>query len=166
MYANAERLTRDRIGRPARIQSEPRAALHVVRLCGGLPLAVCVSAARLAPRPSWSVERMAGELASERNRLGALGLTGDLSVRSVFDVSYQGLPAEAARMYRQLVPGPGFALDLAAAATAVDLATAARLLDVLTGASLLEEVGGGWYRFHDLVRLHAREQAATEKDTD
>jgi tetratricopeptide (TPR) repeat protein len=157
-----------RVAGPARVRSEPRAALHVVRLCGGLPLAVCVSGAQLAPRPSWPVERMAGELASERDRLDALSLTGDLSVRAVFDVSYQGLPAETARMYRQLslVPGQGFGLDLAAAAADTDLATAAGLLDALTGASLLEEAAGGWYRFHDLVRLHAREQAATEADTD
>ncbi len=157
-----------RVAGPARVQSEPRAARRVVRLCGGLPLAVCVSGARLAPRPSWPVERMAGELASERERLGALSLTGDLSVRAVFDVSYQGLPAEAARMYRQLslVPGPGIGVDLAATATATDPATAARSLDALTEASLLAETAGGWYRFHDLVRLHAREQAATETDTD
>lgn len=157
-----------RVAGPARVRSEPRAARRVVRLCGGLPLAVCVSGARLAPRPSWPVERMAGELASERDRLGALSLTGDLSVRAVFDVSYQGLPAEAAKMYRQLslVPGPGFGLDLAAAATATEPTTAARLLDALTGASLLEEAADGWYRFHDLVRLHAREHAAAETDTD
>lgn len=157
-----------RVAGPARVQSEPRAARHVVRLCGGLPLAVCVSGARLAPRPSWPVERMAGELASEQGRLGALSLTEDMSVRAVFDVSYRGLPAEAARMYRQLslVPGPGFALDLAAAATATNPATARRLLDTLTWASLLEELADGWYRFHDLVRLHAREQAATDLDTD
>ena len=155
-----------RVAGPARVQSEPRAARHVARLCGGLPLAVCVSGARLAPRPSWPVERMVRELASERDRLGALSLTGDLSVRAVFDVSYQGLPAEAARMYRELslVPGPGFGVDLAAAATATDPATAARLLDALTEASLLEETAGGWYRFHDLVRLHAREQAAIDRD--
>jgi tetratricopeptide (TPR) repeat protein len=157
-----------RVAGPARIQAEPLAALHVVRLCGGLPLAVCVSGARLAPRPSWPVEQMAGELASERDRLGALSLTGDLSVRAAFDVSYQGLPAEVARMYRQLslVPGYGFGLDLAVAASATDLATTSRLLDALTGASLLEETAGGWFRFHDLVRLHAREQADIEPDTD
>jgi hypothetical protein len=95
----------DRVAGAGRAWSEPRAARAVVRLCGRLPLAVCVSGARLAPRPRWPVERMAAELASERGRLTALHLTGDLSVRTAFDVSYQALPEDTARAYRLLGAG-------------------------------------------------------------
>ena len=134
----------------------------MVRLCGHLPLAVCVSAARLAANPRWRVQRIADELASERDRLAALSLMEDLSVRAAFDVSYRALPPEAARAYRllALVPGPDFTTDLAAAATATGLREMTTLLEVLTGASLLEESAEGRFRFHDLVRLHAREEAA------
>jgi tetratricopeptide (TPR) repeat protein len=154
----------DRVAGRGRARSEPAAARAVVRLCGRLPLAVCVSGARLAPHPSWRVERVAGELAGERGRLAALSLSGDVSVRAAFDVSYRALPAGAARMYRllSLIPGPGFGAGLAAVATGLGPEAAAGLLEVLTGACLLEETGEGRFRFHDLVRLHAREQAAAE----
>jgi hypothetical protein len=97
-----------------RVQAEPEAARAVVRLCGFLPLAVCVSASRLAANPRWGVQRIADELVSERDRLAALSLTEDLSVRAVFDASYRALPPGAARAYRllALVPGPDFAADL------------------------------------------------------
>jgi hypothetical protein len=111
------------------------------------------------------VERLAGDLAREESRLEALSLPGDVSVRAAFDASYRALPASAARMYRlvSLVPGPGFGTALAAAAAAgEDRVRAAALLDVLIGASLLEETGDGRFRFHDLLRLHARELAGAE----
>jgi tetratricopeptide (TPR) repeat protein len=142
--------------------AEPEAARTVVRMCGHLPLAVCVSAARLAPNPRWQVRRLAAELASERHRLAALSLTEDLSVRAVFDISYRALPPAAARAYRllSLLPGPDFTDSLAAVATGAGLREMTRLLEALTGASLLAETAENRFRFHDLVRLHAREQAA------
>jgi len=147
-----------------RASAEPEAARQVVRMCGHLPLAVCVSAARLAPNPGWRVQRVAAELSSERHRLAALSLTEDLSVRAVFDVSYRALPPAAARAYRllSLLPGSEFTAGLAAAATETGSREMIRLLDALTDASLLEETLEGRYRFHDLVRLHAREQAAAD----
>ncbi len=148
----------------ARAGSEPGASREVVRLCARLPLAVCVAGALLAPNPQWPIGAMAAELEDERGRLAALSVAGDISVRAAFDVSYQVLPPAAGRLYRllALVPGPGFGPDLAAAAAAIEVAEAKGLLVVLTGASLLEQTGGRRFRFHDLVRLHAREQAATE----
>ncbi len=151
----------DRIAGAGRTRSEPGAARSVVRLCGRLPLAVCVSGARLAAHPRWPVERMAQELANERRRLAALSLDGDVSMRAVFDLSYQALPAGAARLYRflALIPGPGFGADLAAAATATSPDAIGGLLDTLVDASLLEQTGDRRYGFHDLVRLHARGRA-------
>ena len=106
---------------------------------------------------------MAAELSSERHRLAALSLAEDLSVQAVFDVSYRALPPAAARAYRLLsLPGSEFTAGLAAAATETGSREMIRLLDALTDASLLEETLEGRYRFHDLVRLHAREQAAAD----
>ncbi|TDD02155.1 hypothetical protein E1294_51325 [Nonomuraea diastatica] len=42
---------------PERVEAEPGAVASVVRLCGGLPLALCIVAARLAARPAWSAPR-------------------------------------------------------------------------------------------------------------
>jgi tetratricopeptide (TPR) repeat protein len=147
-----------------RVASDKGAAASVVRLCGGLPLALCVAGARLAQHPHWSVKRVAEELASERHRLAALSIPGDVSVRTVFDVSYKSLPPDAARLYRltSLLPGPEFGPELAAAAAGTVPRRASELLDTLTAASLLEETGDQRFAFHDLVKLHAREKAQGE----
>jgi tetratricopeptide (TPR) repeat protein len=149
-----------------RTAAEAEAARSVVRLCGGLPLAVCIAGARLASHARWPIGRVAAELASEQHRLAVLSISGDWSVRAVFDVSYQALPATAGRLYRllSLIPGPDFGAELAAAAGGIDLPEAMQLLETLTAASLLEETVDRRFRFHDLVRLHAREQAQTEPE--
>lgn len=109
---------------------------------------------------------MAAELASDQRRLTVLSITGDLSVRAAFDVSYQALPAAAGRLYRllSLVPGPDFGTELAAAAAGISPEEVMQLLDTLTAASLLEETAERRFRFHDLIRLHAREQARAEPE--
>jgi tetratricopeptide (TPR) repeat protein len=156
----------DRMVGADRVAAETDAVRSVVRLCGGLPLAVCVAGAQLVSHARWPISRVAGELASEQHRLAVLSIGDDLSVRSAFDVSYQVLPAEVARLYRllSLVPGPDFGLELAAAAAGADPGQAGGLLDALAGASLLEETGDRRFRFHDLVKLHAREQAQAEPE--
>jgi tetratricopeptide (TPR) repeat protein len=151
---------------PPRARAEAEAVRAVVRLCGGLPLAVCIAGAQLASHARWPVSRIAAELASDQHRLAVLSITGDLSVRAAFDVSYQALPAPAGRLYRllPLVPGPDFGPGLAAAAAGISPAEAMQLLDALTAASLLEEAAESRFRYHDLVRLHAREVARTEPE--
>jgi tetratricopeptide (TPR) repeat protein len=142
-----------------RVAAEAAASREVVQLCGGFPLAVCVSGARLAAHPRWPVSRIAGEMAEEKARLSALSLPGDLSVRAAFDASYQVLRPEVALAYRTfaLIPGPDFSADLAAAALN-DEEHGQELLDTLVDASLLTETADCRYYMHDLTRLHAREQ--------
>jgi tetratricopeptide (TPR) repeat protein len=150
-----------------RVTAEADASGEVVRLCGGIPLAVCVSGARLAAHPRWPVSRIVRELTAERGRLSALSLAGDLSVRAAFDASYQALPADVARAYRMvaLIPGPDFCAGLAAAVLD-DQEHAQGLLDALADASLLTESPDGRYHLHDLARLHAREQAGSGSPTE
>jgi tetratricopeptide (TPR) repeat protein len=151
-----------------RAEAEPEAVRTVVRLCAGLPLAVCVAGARLAAHARWPVRRVARELASEQGRLSALSITEDLSVRTAFDVSYQALPSATARLYclLSLIPAPDFGEDLAAATAGLTQGQASGLLDELTAASLLEETAEGRFRYHDLVKLHARERAESETTTE
>jgi len=158
----------DRMIGADRAAAEPRERHAVVRLCGGIPLAICVIGARLSAHPYWPVSRAAASLADERRRLSALSLTDDLSVRAAFDLSYRALPPPAARAFRMtaLIPGPGFGPGLAAAALDGDAQDIGPLLEALSDASLLTETRHGTYRFHDLARLHAREQAESDQEAE
>ncbi|MGW1840421.1 ATP-binding protein [Streptomyces sp. NPDC002067] len=151
-----------------RVAEDPDDARALVRLCAGLPLAVRLVGARLAARPRRSIAVMVGALSEERGRLDALAIDGDRSVRAALDLSYGGLSADAARLYRLLGTHPGRHVDngLAAALLAPTGATAgeaAELLDVLHDTHLLTETGEGRYRFHDLVRLHALARAEEDE---
>jgi tetratricopeptide (TPR) repeat protein len=147
-----------------RVTREPDAVTELVTLCGGLPIALSIAGARLMTRPDWPISRVVRDLTDERRRLSALAVTGDVSVHSVFDLSYDSLPTREAQAYRWLGlhPGPWFTVDVAAAALGQPAATAAEIVESLVDASLLEAAGPDVYRFHDLVRLHARGRASHE----
>lgn len=150
-----------------RLETEREPAETLARLCGGLPLALCVVAALAAARPNRSLARTARDLRDEHRRLEALSVDDEASLRSTFDMSYTDLPPNAARAYRLLGlhPGPDFQVELVAAAMDTDTDQAQDAVDELMDASLLEEFADDHYRFHDLVRVHAREQAE-ENDTE
>lgn len=147
-----------------RVQAERAAATRLAELCGGLPIALCVTAARAATRPKRRLARIADELGDERRRLDALSADEDLSVRSTFDVAYAHLPDDQRTVYRALGWHPGRTFDAAGVAAAIgsDSRTAQRYLDDLADASLVEELDYDRYRLHDLVRLHALHLAAME----
>jgi hypothetical protein len=150
---------------PERVAAEPQAAAEVVRLCGCLPLALRIAGARLATRPDKSAAALAERLSDERDRLGELS-AGDVGVRASFALSYGALDPEVARMFRRLglVPGPDFAPAVAAALVDGTPEEGEAALDALVDAHLVE-VGPspGRYRFHDLLRLYARERAETDE---
>jgi len=158
-----------RIAGPERVAAEPDAAAAIVALCGNLPLAVRVAGARLAVRGHWRLADLAELLADERHRLDELAIA-DIEVRAGLALSYQGLDGEARRLFRRLglLAAPTVAAWVAAAVLDRRLAGAQRLLDALVDAHLVEVLGtdaGGQvrYRFHDLVRLYARERADAEE---
>ncbi|MFF2897802.1 ATP-binding protein [Streptomyces sp. NPDC057966] len=146
----------------SRVAEQPEEARALVDLCAGLPLAVRIAGARLAARPRHGITTMVRALTEEHDRLEALAIDGDHDVRAALDLSYQGLPAGAAHLYRLLGlhPGREFGGPVADAVLGSDAADA---LDVLYDASLLidagQAAGAERYRFHDLVRLHALAQA-------
>jgi tetratricopeptide (TPR) repeat protein len=152
----------------ARIDAEPAPARQLVSLCGGLPLALCVAGARLAIRPRWTVQETVSDLVDERRRLARLSFASDLSVQAVFDVSYQALSAPAAHLYRLLGlhPGPDFDTGVAAAMVGLPLLDTEGLLDELLNTNLLEAPRAGRCRFHELIRLHARQRAEAEESAE
>ncbi|WP_328615451.1 tetratricopeptide repeat protein [Amycolatopsis sp. NBC_00355] len=147
-----------------RVAAEPAAVAALVRLVGGLPLALRIVAARLAARPSWSLAWMLERLSDERRRLDELA-HGELMVRASLALTYDGLAGDARRLLRLLsaLDRLSFPVWVAAALLEVDQLQAADLLERLVDAQMLEisaveRDGSPRYRFHDLIRLFAREQ--------
>jgi DNA-binding SARP family transcriptional activator len=156
-----------RISGRQRVAAEPAAAAEVVGWCGRLPLAIRIAGARLAARPVWPIRELAERLADATRRLDELTVQG-LAVRAAFDVSLQLLrgstdpvdqAAGSAFGLLSLPDGPD--IGLAAAARLLDQpeSTTQTLLERLVDTHLLETPWPGRYRFHDLVRLHARQHA-------
>jgi tetratricopeptide (TPR) repeat protein len=155
-----------KLAEPRRVDAEPEAAHAIVALCGHLPLALSIAGRRLGARPDWSLTWLAERLADEQTRLKELKVE-DLEVRASFAFSYQDLDAPAARMFRRLglVAGPDFATGVATVLADSSPREAEELLEDLADAHLLEAARTpGRYRFHDLLRLYAREQLQAEED--
>lgn len=163
--AQAVQLLASMVGR-RRAAKESARLDELAALCDRLPIALSVAGARLASRPTWTVERMVTELSDERARLARLSVDGDVSVGAAIDLSYQVLPENTARLYRlaSAHPGPEIGRGAVAAAAEISEEDAERALQALVEANLLEELGSDRYRFHDLVRLHARAQPDAERD--
>ncbi|PWK86396.1 DNA-binding SARP family transcriptional activator [Lentzea atacamensis] len=153
-HTEAVALVTARIG-AERASAEPEALTRLAELCGGLPLALSVVAARAATDAQLPLAALADELADEQSRLDFLDTGEELtSVRATFSWSYQRLSPAAARLFRLLAahPGPDFS-----AAAVFSLMGESSALDELTDVHLLQRTKDGRYYFHDLVRLFARE---------
>ncbi|WP_103532129.1 BTAD domain-containing putative transcriptional regulator [Streptomyces sp. SM11] len=140
-----------------RVLAEPVAARRLSELCGGLPLALRVTAARLAGRPRWTLAALAGELADERGRLAYLDVD-DTGVAAALRLTVQHLPSGAVHQLARLGHHPGGHYDpyAAAALAGTDPVTARAALERLTAAHLVTETAPGRWVLHDLVRLYAR----------
>lgn len=151
------------IGRE-RVERERDAAGAIVAAVGGLPLALRVVGARLAAHPHWTLQSMVDRLADETRRLDELR-HGDMVVRSSLEMTCEVLDVGAADLMNRL--GGLDADDLPAwtAAAVLDDAEGDSLnrLDRLVDAHLVDTTAGeaitsSRYRFHDLVRIFARER--------
>ncbi|TWF74157.1 tetratricopeptide repeat protein [Pseudonocardia hierapolitana] len=140
------------------------ALAEVVELCGRLPLAVRIAAARLRARPAWSVENLVERLRDRRHRLVELE-AGSRSVAAALESSCRDLDPQLRRAYRLLALHPGGELDRYAAAALLDadLSDTGRLIEQLVDAHLLQEPSPGRFGFHDLVRDHARAAAIRDE---
>lgn len=160
-----------RIAGVARVRGQPEAAAAVAAHCGHLPLALRIAGARLAARPHWSVQQLADRLADEANRLDELR-HGEMGIRPSISLAYETTSEQARRLFRllALLDMPVFPGWLSAALLDQPMTTAENLLDDLINAQLIEVIGSGsgldsHYRFHDLIRVFARERLAAEAPT-
>jgi tetratricopeptide (TPR) repeat protein len=148
-----------------RLAGQPaESSMETVELCGRLPLALRIAAARLRSHPTWKLSHLVERLRDQRHRLGELA-AGQRSVVAALDLSYQHLGPDQRRAYRLLGLHPGPEFDAHATAALLDstLPQASRMLDQLLEAHLLQEATPGRYRFHDLIRAHAAATAARDQ---
>ena len=153
-----------------RVAAEPEAVEEIIQLCGRLPLALAIVAARAAAHSDFTLASIANNLRRTWGRLDAfatVGVTAD--ARTVFSWSYRHLTPQACRLFRLLPLQP--AADIMVAASASLLGdtpeTANRLMAELTSTALITEHQPGRYAFHELTRAYAAELSdSTDTDTD
>lgn len=133
---------------------------EVLDACGGLPLALRLTAARFRDRPSWTLDQLAQRLRRDRPEV----LDGDRhGVASAFGVAYERLPDEQRLLFRRLSLHPGVEFSASAAAALAGTGDTENALESLVDAHLLQSPDFGRYRFHDLMRRYA---ASLADDTD
>jgi tetratricopeptide (TPR) repeat protein/DNA-binding XRE family transcriptional regulator len=149
-----------------RADEDPQSAAELARLCARLPLALRIAAELAIGRPAAPLRELATELAGAR--LDVLDAGEDRAdIRAVFSWSTRQLPDYSAEAFALigLHPGDDLGVHAAAALTGTTPAQARQMLRQLHRASLLQATGPGRYGMHDLLRAHAREQAAS-RDVD
>lgn len=129
----------------------------LARLCGCVPLALRIVAARLRHDAALTVATLIAELRDERGRLAQLS-DDERDLTSVFDSAFANLPDPERELLRLLglLPGPDLDAYAAANLAGTDLRTAEGLLESLLSRNLLIQQKTGRYVLHDLVRAYAR----------
>nr|WP_239135428.1 BTAD domain-containing putative transcriptional regulator [Streptomyces sp. SID12488] len=146
-----------------RVDNEPEATETIISLCGRLPLALSVIAARGLMNPHLPLSAMAEQLQEAHGSLDAFQSMDHFSdVRAVFGWSYRTLSDATARLFRLLSLHPGATFDTrsAAALAGLTLRDTRTLLDELVRAHLVGVEQHDRHRLHDLLRAYGRE--ATE----
>ncbi|GLW91301.1 helix-turn-helix domain-containing protein [Actinokineospora globicatena] len=144
-----------------RAPADPEAA-EIVSLCGDLPLAIRIAAARLV---AGSATRLRDRLADERTRLMVLD-DGERGVAAAFAVSHEALSDAERALFGLLAVHPGPVLEIPAveAMSALPFGEAEVLLDRLHDASLITLDAVGHIGVHDLVRAYALRHAQPAPD--
>ncbi|MFJ1757477.1 BTAD domain-containing putative transcriptional regulator [Kitasatospora sp. NPDC088134] len=138
---------------------------RLVHLCGRLPLALRIAAARLATHRTLPVRHLADRLTHPHDRLDELELD-DLSIRQSLALTHHALrdsprPTDRRAADTLLAIGaldlPSYSAPQLAGILHLTPAQTATALERLTEAALLDEIRPHHYAPHDLVRDYARE---------
>ncbi|MDQ7903186.1 tetratricopeptide repeat protein [Phytohabitans sp. ZYX-F-186] len=135
---------------------EAGAVDDLMRVCGYLPLAICLLATRLRLEPRWPVDHLVDELTEAKHALSRMRAE-DVTVEAAFGLSYRRLSTAHRRFFRRLGLHPGPDVDRYAAA-ALDGSSprqAGRFLETLYHQHLLDQPRLGRYRMHDLIREYS-----------
>ncbi|MFE1591956.1 NB-ARC domain-containing protein [Nocardia sp. NPDC058705] len=161
----------------ARAQAEPSAVADLVRLCGGLPVAMRVVANRLLERPALRIETVVAGIDADEIGLAPFVLAGQAAnLFAVFSEAYAALgkaqtdaiaandkvravaAADAARLYRLLgcYPGHDLSTESAAVLMACDKERTGAAIAMLIAVGLAErDSTGERLSVHPLLRRHA-----------
>ncbi|MGW0370734.1 tetratricopeptide repeat protein [Streptomyces coeruleorubidus] len=152
-----------------RVEDEPAAADELAALCGYLPLALQIAAALLADDPDQPLSERVRMLTDAGTRLGGLN-DGERNLSALFDECLTRLSHQEADLYRLLGlhPGPDISTPAVAALTGQPADKITPVLRQLVRARLLTQNSQARDRWsmHDLLRVHAQEQARTTMDRD
>jgi tetratricopeptide (TPR) repeat protein len=159
-----------------RVAEELSAAREIVKLCGGLPIAIRITAATLKQQ-IWarkSLQTYAQELDTElrldklENEHVEAAIPGQGSVRASFNLSYKILAKEDQQLFRYAggLPGVNFGLEILAAVMEREESQIEAGLGRLLEAQVLESRDNNRFGWHDLMRLFAKAQLTdTERET-
>jgi hypothetical protein len=152
----AERLIGLLVGQE-RTGREPAATRQLCRLCGYLPLALRIAAARIADAPQWPIAGYVNRLAT--NPMAALEVPGDesMSMRAALDRSARRLTGPARYLLHRLALATRqpFTSGDATALARLPALEASCLVDALAAAHLVEPAGPDRYTMPELVRRYA-----------
>ncbi|MGW6441810.1 AfsR/SARP family transcriptional regulator [Lentzea sp. NPDC055074] len=153
---------RNRLG--DRASAAPGAVVRLAALADGMPLAMELIAEQVAAQPRRSLEDFVRVLAS-RSALLSLRSGTSGSIRNAFELSYQNLTEDQAKLFRLLGLHPvrEVSLDIVAALAGVDREDARQLVDSLVWTRLVDSTDGDRYRMHDLLREYAAERAELDE---
>ncbi|MEU7862227.1 BTAD domain-containing putative transcriptional regulator [Nonomuraea sp. NPDC049141] len=148
------------------VADERDAAVRLVELCAGLPLALSVIAERA--HRGGGLARIVSALEDEKARLEQFRIGEDdplADLNTALLWSYRALTPPVARMFRLLGLHPTGDLSLEAAAALVGVPPweANALLDQLVAAHLVKQVQPDRFELHDLVHLYATGRAMEEE---
>ncbi|WP_328459536.1 tetratricopeptide repeat protein [Actinoplanes sp. NBC_00393] len=134
---------------------------RIVDLCGRLPLAIRIAAARYRASQDYSLTALETALSVESDRLGELE-DDDRSVTASFRVSLNDLPDPLARTFMLLGLHISGSFDAHSVAALVDIseAEARRHLRQLSERHLVADHSPGRFHFHDLVAVFARQHGS------
>ncbi|MEU1402259.1 BTAD domain-containing putative transcriptional regulator [Streptomyces sp. NPDC005728] len=136
-----------------RAAREPAQVDRAVELCGHLPLAIRIAAARLRGRPACAIADLVDRLANTAQRAHCLQ-TAERDLMSMLRTSYQHLnPSQ--RQFSRLIsrhPSASYDVDHAAAVTGLPAGDVERHFDALIENNLIREDSPARFTFHHLIR--------------
>ncbi|MGW2374576.1 helix-turn-helix domain-containing protein [Kitasatospora sp. NPDC001683] len=153
-----------RIAGPDRVAGHAGTVDEIVALCGRLPLALRIAAARLAHHPVWTPVELLQRIRRPQRLLTELS-DHDRGVAAAFVDSLRSLTPAQQRAFRlaSLQPGEDVTPHALAALVDAPLDVAEELLESLHNHHLLVERTAFRYTFHDLLRAFAGELLAREE---
>jgi tetratricopeptide (TPR) repeat protein len=141
------------------VDADIASATKLAEASGCLPLAVGLTATRIAARRGWNLADHVEPLLTRKR-----GLRLDDAVQATLELSYAALSPSARTTLRLLATQPCADLDEAAIAelTDTDVAVTAQHLDELVTHHVVSRPRPGRYALHSLVQIHALDRSYDE----